>query len=80
MQHWPNSEVKYLIDNILPKFKYALLTNDMMGGNQRPDITPGGHARIPVEWLPHSMEALSINDDLAYVTKATYFYMNPNKI
>jgi hypothetical protein len=78
MQHWPNSEVKYLIDVILPKFKYALLTNDMMQGNQRQDINPGGHAPIPVMWLPHSQEVLSINDDLAHVTKATYLYKNPN--
>lgn len=78
MQHWPNSEVRYLIETILPKFKYALITNDMAPGDQRPDINPGGHARIPVVWLQHLQQVLSINDDIAQVTKASYLYRNPN--
>lgn len=28
MQHWPNAEIKWFLDNIVPRFKYALLTND----------------------------------------------------
>ncbi len=27
LQHWPNSEIKYFLKNILPRFKYALITN-----------------------------------------------------
>jgi hypothetical protein len=28
MMHWPASEVLYFVDNILPRYRYALLTND----------------------------------------------------
>ena len=28
MQHWPNSEIKYFMDEVVPKFKYALIGND----------------------------------------------------
>jgi hypothetical protein len=28
MMHWPTSEITYFIENILPRFRYALLTND----------------------------------------------------
>jgi hypothetical protein len=28
MMHWPRSEIEYLKNNILPRFRYALLSND----------------------------------------------------
>lgn len=30
LQHWPIAEIKYFIKNILPKFKYALITNEYL--------------------------------------------------
>ena len=30
LQHWPNKEINYFFKNILPNFKYALITNSIM--------------------------------------------------
>ena len=45
MQHWPNKEANYFMQTIVPRFKYALLTNDMTSGQQR-DITFGSHRQM----------------------------------
>ena len=34
MQHWPNHIIDYFLKTIVPRFKYALLTNDMTNGTQ----------------------------------------------
>jgi len=51
MQHWPSPEIDYFIDNILPKFKYALLTNDYTNA-QYPNIEPGGYRPINLDKIP----------------------------
>lgn len=40
-QHWPNAEVNYFFDTIVPKFKYAILTNDYTSALTRPNIQFG---------------------------------------
>ena len=34
MQHWPNLETNYFLQTVVPRFKYALLTNDLTKGQQ----------------------------------------------
>ena len=46
MQHWPTSEIDYFIENILPRFKFALLTNDFATYAVNPDIQPGRYRAI----------------------------------
>jgi hypothetical protein len=46
MQHWPTPEIDYFIDNILPNFRYALLTNDYAPQQNNYDISPGGYRPI----------------------------------
>lgn len=46
MQHWPNADIDYLIENILPSFKYALLTNDYSPSPVNNDISPGQYRGI----------------------------------
>jgi hypothetical protein len=41
MMHWPASEIHYFVDNILPRFRYGLLTNDFTPIEQLRDINPG---------------------------------------
>ena len=58
MMHWPNSEIQYFTDNILPNFRYALLTN---GYNTEPvnyDIKPGQYRHLNLEYLPNQKEVL----------------------
>ena len=50
MQHWPNKEVDYFLKTIVPRFKYALLTNDMTNGTQG-DITFGGYRLLNFDSL-----------------------------
>ena len=40
-QHWPNKEVQFFFQNILPKFKYAIITSDYTGDKVRQDIQFG---------------------------------------
>jgi hypothetical protein len=80
MQHWPNSEIHYLIDTILPRFKYAMMTNDMYDAPNRNDIQPGGHALIPRSWLPHSKEVINIFNPEDRTYKGTFFYKNPERV
>ena len=41
MMHWPKSEIDYFIETILPRFRYALLTNDYSPAQDFKDINPG---------------------------------------
>ena len=69
MQHWPNKEVSYFLETVLPRFKYGLLTNDMTGGEQV-DITFGG-------WRALNFGSLT-NKEFLYkfnlVNKQTYIF------
>ncbi len=40
IQHWPNKEVNFFIKEVMPRFKYVLLTNDYNQGPRR-DIKAG---------------------------------------
>lgn len=52
MQHWPNSEITYFMDEVVPRFKYALIGNDE-GPADRPDIPFGGWAPVNLDaWQP----------------------------
>lgn len=28
LMHWPNAKIKYFMENVVPRFKYVLLTSD----------------------------------------------------
>jgi hypothetical protein len=61
MQHWPTPEIDYFIENILPRFRYALLTNDYTPTQGNYDISPGGYRPINLEKIPNQEIAIEID-------------------
>ena len=86
IQHWPNNEITYFLKNILPNFKYALITNSIT-----PDV-PVGTIPVNNEIPLGQFRPLRLMDDpfnwqnvivlLEYSgaglgTKQVLFYVNP---
>ncbi|MEK6733707.1 MAG: hypothetical protein AABY27_01205 [Pseudomonadota bacterium] len=79
MQHWPNEIIQYFINNILPNFKYALITNDFKENEPNVDIKSGHFRPIDIEATPFNIkniELLSVYESHG-VTKKVYLYTNP---
>lgn len=83
MQHWSNRDIKYFLDNILPNFRYALITNDTqkdLSKQANVDISNGGHRLLDITRSPFNvnkknLKELKTGDTL---NKVTYLYTNPN--
>ncbi len=80
LMHWPNKRVDYFTKNILPKFKYALITEGDDAITKNTNINFG-------EWRPVDLTAKpftvpGIEHIFSYhahgVVKKMYFYTNPN--
>lgn len=56
IQHWPNEQIQYLIQNILPNFKYAFITNDYSNHRANFDINLGDHRPIDLEAEPFYLQ------------------------
>ena len=83
IQHWPNKEVKFLIDNILPNFKYVLVTNDYHPSNSNSDIKFGRLRAINLEAEPFDINgSLTVLIDYqSYDSiKRVYLYKNNNAL
>ena len=77
MQHWPTSEIDYFIDNILPNFRYALLTNDYTPGTANYDISPGGYRPINLGRIQNQQQVLEIHYGGGNERKVTILVTNP---
>ena len=80
MQHWPNSEIAYFLHNILPNFKYALITNDLI--NTFPplnfDTELGGFRPLSLTMTPFNMKNVKIVLEYKGPTqKQVLLYTNP---
>jgi len=83
IQHWPNEDIKYFIQNILPNFKYALITNDYDSPNfnqRNGQIVHGGFRNIDLEGEPFNLENIEVILDYNVhgLVKRVYLYTNPN--
>lgn len=80
LMHWPNKRVQYFIDNVLPKFKYALITEAYDPVMQNTNIIFGEWR--PVDLTAHPFNVKTIKHIGSYevpeVVKKIYFYTNPN--
>ena len=76
--HFPNKNIRYFIDNILPNFKYALITNDY-SKNANQDIKKGRFRAVDLASPPFNLKNLEVV--LEYTgggNKRVYFYTNPD--
>lgn len=84
LMHLSNQDVEYFIQNILPNFKYALLTNGYHQGDQpNIDITPGQYRFINLQETPFNLtnlkEVLEYKTHSDYsVVKKTFLWTNSN--
>lgn len=81
IQHWPNEQITYFLNNILPNFKYALITNDF-NQNNNSNINPGQFRCIDLEAAPFNVSKTQFKKILDYeahgIIKRVYLYTNPN--
>lgn len=57
IQHWPNEQVKFFLQKVLPNFKYALITNDYEKNFGIKDIESGGFR--PIDLYDSHFEEIS---------------------
>ncbi|XVN42451.1 MAG: class I SAM-dependent methyltransferase [Candidatus Rickettsia vulgarisii] len=76
LQHSNNQEIKYFIKEILPNFKYALITNDYFSTNNNSEISTGLYRTIDLESEPFNMSSIkTLLDYSAHgVLKRVYLY------
>lgn len=83
MQHWPNKKIQFFIENILPNFKYALITNDYCTKDVNHNVPSGGYRPIDLEAAPFNVKGLKVLLDYSIPehgeTKRVYLYKNPAK-
>jgi hypothetical protein len=81
IQHWPNTDIIIFIKEILPRFKYALITNDYSDIKFNQKIAYGMVKEINLEGEPFNMkeDITILLDYQAHNTrKRVYLYKNPN--
>ena len=79
MQHWPTPEIDYFVANILPRFRFALLTNDYSPNPEFPNITPGQYRPINLKnKIKHQKTVLEIDFQTGHPIKTTILYTNPD--
>ena len=81
MQHWSNKDIKYFLDNILPNYKYSLITNDYKKDALNEDIKSGHFRPIDIEKDPYNLENIELLKEYEAhgIVKRTYLYTNPNR-
>lgn len=60
MHHWSNKNISYFINNILPNFKYALITNDYDKNADNSDIKAGHFRPINIEIEPYNIKNIEL--------------------
>ena len=78
MQHWPTSEINWFIKELVPRFKYALLTNDYTPNKNFGDTSIGGYRSINLDGLqPQQVLSEKVFPDTR--VKRTILWTNPKK-
>ena len=82
LMHWPSDRIQYLIDAILPKFKYALITDGDDKNLLNTDIDFGQWRPVDLTMSPFNAKNIKqIGEYKAHgVVKKIYFYTNPNEL
>lgn len=89
IQHWPNAQIDEFVQTVLPKFKYALITNCFQAcaawsGLQKAynqDISLGGYRPIDLTDEPFNLKNAELYIEYAGGgDKRTYLWTNPNQI
>lgn len=84
LQHLPNRNIQYFIDQILPNFKYALITNDYTDDviRRNSDIAKGQARPVDLTYPPFNlknMEAVLHYTGTSFLYfKRVYLYTNPD--
>lgn len=83
LQHWPQKDIQYFIGNILPNFKYALITNEFDNNPEftNQDCSIGAFRPLDLAKAPYNLNNLQVLLDYTYIgknQKRVYLYTNPN--
>lgn len=89
IQHWPSAQIYEFMYTVLPKFKYALITNCFKACAQWPgfqkiynqDIQLGGYRPIDLTDAPFNLKNAELYVEYAGGgDKRTYLWTNPNQV
>lgn len=61
LQHWPDEQIQFFLEKILPNFKYALITNDYAKDNSKLKIKHGGFRDLNLQAKPFNKATDDIN-------------------
>lgn len=79
LQHWPNQEIQYFILNILPDYKFALITNAYFNDPRRvnTDINLGGFRALDLAAVPFGLQdTIQVLNYKGPETKQVLLYAN----
>jgi len=82
LHHWPNEQINYFLANILPNFRFALITNDFNLYSTNPDIHFAEFRAINLQSKPFlTIRELRVLLDYPShgIKKRVYTYQNPNQ-
>ena len=80
IQHWPNDSIQFFLKNILPNFKYALITNGFSSLQPNSDIKLGKYRPIDLQKSPFIVGNefdVVLDYGSSETLKRVYFYTNP---
>ena len=81
IQHLPNKDVSYFLKIILPRFRYALITDDYLKNKSNRDIDAGDYRPIDLEEPPFLVKQglkVILDYPVSGMIKRVYLYTNPN--
>lgn len=80
MQHWPHDEIQYFLENVLPRFKYALITNqyDTTKLHHNKAVVLGPEHSLGLIDPPYNLQAALVLEYDGPDHKQVLFYTNPN--
>jgi hypothetical protein len=82
LMHWSNKKIQYFIDQILPNYKYALITHDIAeDAKLNKNINTGNFRPIDITHPPFNLKnAKMVLEYEGGGRKRVYFYTNPNLV
>jgi len=80
LQHLSNQNIQYFVNNILPNYKYALITNDYSTTmNNNADIVKGQHRTLDLAAPPFNLTNLQVEYKTLGSPKRVYIYTSANR-
>lgn len=75
LQHWDNENINYFLKSILPKFKFAIVTNDYLEGYENKNIKIGKCRPLNLELKPFLFKEFVKHYDMMFCKRLKRIYI-----